>query len=242
MAESSNNPVDALLGLIQSQLLDVNTCIPATIVSYADGVARVSPTGKKRFADGDALDYPIIPNVRVCWPSFAGGLAGIRGPVKEGDPCLLVFSQQAVDGSDDRRMFDLQDAYAIMCNIGTVGKSDSVNDSDMTMYFGPAYIRLTEGGELLINAPGGTTINTPNTTHTGNVKTNGNTAIDGTTLSKGTITGMGGMGITGSGGGGATVAVTGTIEHTSGTLSSNGIVLHTHVHTGDSGGTTSPPL
>lgn len=242
MAESSNNPVDALLGLIQSQLLDVNTCIPATIVSYANGVARVSPTGKKRFADGDALDYPIIPNVRVCWPSFAGGLAGIRGPVKEGDPCLLVFSQQAVDGSDDRRMFDLQDAYAIMCNIGTVGKSDSVNDNDMTMYFGPAYIRLTEGGELLINAPGGTTINTPNTTHTGNVKTNGNTAIDGTTLSKGTITGMGGMGITGSGGGGATVSVTGTIVHTSGTLSSNGIVLHTHTHGGVQPGSGSTGL
>jgi len=247
MAESSNNPVDALLGLIQSQLLDVNTCIPATIVSYADGVARVAPTGKKRFADGDALDYPIIPNVRVCWPSFAGGLAGIRGPVREGDPCLLVFSQQAVDGSDDRRMFDLQDAYAVMCNIGTVGKSDSVNDNDMTMYFGPAYIRLTEEGALLINAPagttmhtttlqmnasGGTTINTPNTTHTGNVKTDGNTAIDGTTLSKGTITGQGGMGITGSGGGGATVAITGTLVHTSGTLSSNGIVLDSHTHSG----------
>jgi hypothetical protein len=232
MAESSNNPVDALLGLIQSQLLDVNTCIPATIVSYAEGVARVAPTGKKRFADGDALDYPIIPNVRVCWPSFAGGLAGIRGPVREGDPCLLVFSQQAVDGSDDRRMFDLQDAYAIMCNIGTVGKSDSVNDNDMTMYFGPAYIRLTEGGQLLINAPGGTTIDTPDTTHTGNVKTKGNTAIDGTTLSKGTITGQGGMGITGSGGGGATVAITGSVTQSGGSLTSNGIVLHTHTHSG----------
>lgn len=243
MAESSNNPVDALLGLIQSQLLDVNTCLPATIVSYENGIARVSPTGKKRFADGDILDYPIIPNVRICWPSFSGGLAGIKGPVKKGDPCLLVFSQQAVDGSDDRRMFDLQDAYAIMCNIGTVGKSDSANNADMTMYFGSAYIRLTEGGELMINAPGGTTINTPDTTHTGNVKTNGNTAIDGTTLSKGTITGMGGMGITGTGGGGATVSVTGTLVHTSGTLSSNGITLHTHTHGGvqTGGGSTGVP-
>lgn len=222
MAEASNNPVDALLALIQSQLLDVNTCIPATIVSFSGGLARVQPTGKKRFADGDALDYPIIPNVRVCWPSFAGGLAGIRGPVKPGDPCLLVFSQQAVDGSDDRRMFDLQDAYAVMCNLGTVGASDSVNDNDMTMYFGPAYIRLTAGGALMINAPGGTVMNTPNTTHTGNVKT------DGTTLSKGTITGQGGMGMTG----GAGVTVTGVMTQTGGVLSSNGIVLHTHTHSG----------
>lgn len=242
MAESSNNPVDALLGLIQSQLLDVNTCIPATIVSYAEGVARVSPTGKKRFADGDVLDYPIIPNVRVCWPSFAGGLAGIRGPVKEGDPCLLVFSQQAVDGSDDRRMFDLQDAYAIMCNIGTVGKSDSVNDNDMTMYFGSAYIRLTEDGSLKINAPGGTTldtaalqmnasggttIDTPQTTNTGKLTT------------QGLFTYASGMAGTG---GGAGTTISGSITQSGGALSSNGIVLATHTHGGVQPGSGSTGL
>lgn len=228
MAESSNNPVDALLGLIQSQLLDVNTCLPATIVSYENGIARVSPTGKKRFADGDTLDYPIIPNVRICWPSFSGGLAGIKGPVKKGDPCLLVFSQQAVDGSDDRRMFDLQDAYAIMCNIGTAGKSDSINNADMTMYFGPAYIRLTEGGELMINAPGGTTIKTPSTHNTGTLTTDGLLAYKN--------------GMTGTGGGAGT-NITGTITQSGGTLSSNGIVLHTHTHGGvqTGGGNTGAP-
>jgi len=76
MAETSNNPVEALMGLIRAQLLDVNTALPGVIVSYENGLARVAPTVKKRFADGDVLDYPIIPNVRVCWPSFAGGAAG----------------------------------------------------------------------------------------------------------------------------------------------------------------------
>lgn len=158
MAETSNNPVEALLGLVKSQLLDVNTALPGIIVSYENGLARVAPTGKKRFADGDVLDYPIIPNVRVCWPSFAGGTAGVKGPVKPGDKCLLVFSQQAIDGSDDRRMFDLQDAYAVMCDLGNAGAGDGGNNADMTMFFGPAYIRLTAGGALQINAPGGTTI------------------------------------------------------------------------------------
>lgn len=249
MAESSNNPVDALLGLIQSQLLDVNTCLPATIVSYADGVARVSPTGKKRFADGDALDYPIIPNVRVCWPSFAGGLAGIRGPVKEGDPCLLVFSQQAVDGSDDRRMFDLQDAYAIMCNIGTVGKSDSVNDNDMTMYFGPAYIRLTEDGALKINAPGGTTLDTT----TLQMNASGGTTIDtpstlntGTFTTKGLFTYLAGLiGLGGSGGG--RTRIQGPIDHDGvydnvGAVVSNGVTLSTHVHSGVQSGPSNTGL
>lgn len=232
MAESSNNPVDALLGLIQSQLLDVNTCLPATIVSYADGVARVSPTGKKRFADGDALDYPIIPNVRVCWPSFAGGAAGVKGPVKPGDRCLLVFSQQAIDGTDDRRMFDLQDAYAVMCDLGNAGAGDSGNNADMTMFFGAAYIRLTEAGALQINAPGGTTINTAAC----QLNASGGTTIDtpsttntGTLTTQGLFTYQAGMAGTG---GGAGTSISGPITHTGGNLSSNGIVVHTHTHSG----------
>ncbi len=229
MAESSNNPVDALLGLIQSQLLDVNTCIPATIVSYADGVARVAPTGKKRFADGDALDYPIIPNVRVCWPSFAGGTAGIKGPVKPGDNCLLVFSQQAIDGSDDRRMFDLQDAYAVMCDLGNAGAGDSGNNEDMTMFFGPAYIRLTASGALNINAPGGTTINTPDTLNTGTLTTNGLLTYND--------------GMTGIGGGNGTT-MQGDFNHTAGTITSLGKKIdgtHTHGGVQPGGGNTAVP-
>lgn len=166
MAESSNNTLEALIGLIRSQLLDVNTAIPGVIVSYASGVAHVKPSVKKRFADGDVLDFPIIPNVRVCWPSFAGGSAGIKGPVKAGDRCLLVFAQQAVDGSDDRRMFDLQDAYAVMCDLGNVGGDAGANNT-LTMYFGSSYIRLTEGGALQINAPGGITTSSPSFTNNG---------------------------------------------------------------------------
>lgn len=150
------SPVDAIIGLIDSRLMDINTCVPGTISSYADGKASVKPTVKKRFADGDVLDFPVIQNVRVCWPSFAGGQAGIKGPVKSGDKCLVVFSQQAVDGSDDRRMFDLSDAYCVMADLGNVA-ADSTNNTDLTMYFGSAYIRITEGGAVKINAPGGVT-------------------------------------------------------------------------------------
>ena len=179
MAESSNNAIDALNSMMKSHLTDVNTAIPGVIVSYANGLARVAPTGKKRFSDGDVLDYPIIPNVRVCWPSFSGGAAGIKGPVKPGDRCLLVFSQQAIDGTDDRRMFDLQDACAIMCDIGNASVSDSTNNDDLTVYFGEAHIRLTASGELIINAPGGTAI-TGNIAHSGGSITSLGKRIDGT--------------------------------------------------------------
>lgn len=173
MAETSNDLVEALQGMIRSQLLDVNTCMPGTIVSYANGLARVQPVGKKRFADGDALDYPVIPNVRVCWPSFAGGAAGVKGPVKPGDNCLLVIAQQAVDGSDDRRMFDLSDAYAVMCDVGNAGAGDSGNNDTMTMFFGAAFIKLTASGQLLINAPGGTVVTTPSLSNSGTLSNAG---------------------------------------------------------------------
>ena len=229
MAETSNNPVEALLGLVKSQLLDVNTALPGIIVSYENGLARVVPTGKKRFADGDVLDYPIIPNVRVCWPSFAGGTAGVKGPVKPGDKCLLVFSQQAIDGSDDRRMFDLQDAYAVMCDLGNAGAGDSGNNADMTMFFGPAYIRLTEGGALNIHAPGGTTIDTPSTLNTGTLTTEGLLTYQD--------------GLAGTGGGNGT-SISGNLVHTSGSITSLGKKIdgsHTHsgVQTG-SGNTGAP--
>jgi len=229
MAETSNNPVEALLGLVKSQLLDVNTALPGVIVSYENGLARVVPTGKKRFADGDVLDYPIIPNVRVCWPSFAGGTAGVKGPVKPGDKCLLVFSQQAIDGSDDRRMFDLQDAYAVMCDLGNAGAGDSGNNEDMTMFFGPAYIRLTAAGALDINAPGGTTINTPSTHNTGTLTTNG------------LLTYQDGM--TGTGGGSGT-QISGDINHTAGSITSLGKKIdgtHTHGGVQTGGGNTAVP-
>jgi len=154
MAENSNNLEDALIGLVQGQLADVNTAMPGIIASYANGYASIVPTGKKRFADGDELDFPTIHNVPVCWPSFAGGLAGFSGPVSAGDKCLIVFAQQATDGSDDLRQFDMTDAYAVLCDPGNAGAG-----SGLSMFWGGASITIDAGGAVTIEAPGGLTIN-----------------------------------------------------------------------------------
>lgn len=225
MAES--NQIDALLALINARLLDVNTAIPGIIVSYANGLASVMPSGKKRYADGDILDFPIIHNARVCWPSFSGGAAGIKGPVTAGDRCLLVFAQQAVDGTDDRRMFDLQDVYAVMADLGNTGPGDSANNADMTMYFGSAHIRLTSAGALNISAPGGTTIDTPQTTNTGKLTTQGLLTYQ--------------QGMAGTGGGGIT-QIAGSIVHTGGSITSLGNKIDgSHTHPDPQGGNTGAP-
>jgi len=218
MAEASNHLLDALIGLVRAQLLDVNTAIPGTIVSYADGLAKVLPTAKKRYADGDALDFPIIPNARVCWPSFAGGTAGVKGPVRAGDRCLLVFSQQATDGSDDRRMFDLQDVYAVMCDLGQSAAPGDDNES-MSLFFGSAFLKFSPTGALTINAPGGTTFNTPETLTTGKLKTQGLFTYQ--------------AGLSGTGGSGVAATISGDIVHVAGSITSLGRPIDgSHTHSG----------
>jgi hypothetical protein len=169
MAEVSNSFDDAILAMIQGQLSGVNTCIEGTITAYADGYASIVPNGKKRFADGDELDFPTVHNVPIVWPSFLGGAGGIKGPVFVGDGCLLVFAQQAADGSDDLRQHDMTDAYAIPFNKGSVAPD---NDA-LTMYLGDASISIDIYGVVRITAPYGLIIDS-HITAQNSITANGN--------------------------------------------------------------------
>jgi len=171
--------VDALRKLIDSKTGEINTSLPGVIVSYASGRASVQPIPKKRYADGDVLPFPILQNVRVCWPSFAGGMAGVKGPIMPGDKCLIVFSQQAVDGTDDMRRFDISDAYVIPCDLGTAGPGDSGNNADLTMFYGTGSIRIGAGGAMTITAPGGVTITAPSVSNSGTLTNTGAATLTG---------------------------------------------------------------
>lgn len=187
--------VDALRKMVDSRLYEVNTSMPGTIISYSSGRASVKPTPKKQFPDGDVLDFPIIQNARVCWPSFAGGTAGVKGPINPGDKCLIVIAQQAVDGTDDPRRFDMSDAYVIPCDLG-IATGESSDNASMMMFFGGAYIKITQAGGLDINAPGGVAITTPSLSNTGTLTNSGATTLQSTlqagqsTLSGATIAGI----------------------------------------------------
>jgi hypothetical protein len=227
MSEVTEDPLAALRGLIQSEMIDLNTSIPAVVVSYSGGLASVRPIGNKRFADGDSLPFPVIHAVPVRWPVFNGGSCGVRGPIKAGDKCHLVFAQQATDSTDDLRRHDLTDAYALMCD--NSANSQGGNDSDMVMYFGPAYIKITAAGKVEIKAPGGVLIDTPDTINTGTFTTQGLftflNGMIGSTLS------------------GVSAVITGAINFV-GTLTSNGKnISDSHTHTGvDAGPDTSGPV
>lgn len=223
MAESSEDFLASMRGLIRSEMVDLNTSIDGIVVDYADGLATVRPIGNK-VIDEESQPFPLIYRVPIRWPSFVGGNAGIKGPVTQGDKVQIIFGQQARDGSDDARRFDLTDAYAIIASNEISG--GGANNSDMIMWFGSASIRITASGQIVITAPAGIDYVAPTNTY------------NGTQTTQGLITGAGGFVI--GGGTGATATITGNVD-INGTVTNNGKNIgSTHTHGGvQPGGGTS---
>ena len=195
MAEQTDDFVASLKNVIQNEMAGINTSLDGEIISYSNGIATIKPLANKMFEDGDSLPFPNLVNVPIRWPSFNGGKCGIKGPIRKGDKVLIIFSQQAIDGTLDQRKFDLSDAYAIPC--GQIGGQASNND-DMIMWFGDAYIKLGADGKLEIKAPGGSKIITPDNEFTGNNKVSGNQETQGTTTNSGETSMNGGFSSQGS--------------------------------------------
>lgn len=225
MADIDFDNAERLRRIIQDEIAEINTAIPAIIVSYEDGLAKVQPIGSRVAPEGERIEYPVISSVPVIWPRFAGDTAGVKGPVRPGDKCMLQFSQRNLDaflesGEDDTRMHDLSDAVAIMGVYKDVS-GNAANNADMIMYFGDAYIKLTPAGKLEIYAPGGTFIDTPEAENTGKL------------LNRQEITGQKGLDVTGiHGASGVSSRVTGNFMVRNGDMSAGGISFGSHVHGG----------
>ena len=224
MAEQTDDFVSSLRSLIKSEMIDVNTSINGVVTAYANGLATVRPTASKAYQDGESVAFPLIYAVPVRWPSFNGGQCGFKGPIKPGDNVLIVFAQQAIDGTDDQRRFDLNDAYCIPAHNATTAQGG--NNDDTVMYFGSAYIKFDASGSMEINAPGGCKTIAPTNLFTGKVTING------------LLTFIGGM--VGSAMSGSSAVFSGAVQFI-GTITSNGKdIASTHTHTGvtPGGGTT----
>lgn len=114
--------VQQLKNAVQESIDGVHTCIPGEIVSFdaAKCTAIVKPTGKFKRPDGQKVDYPQIAQVPVHFQQSSSQESSICFPVKPGDGCLLIFSEQALDawrsGGEDfpDLKHDLTNAIAIM--------------------------------------------------------------------------------------------------------------------------------
>lgn len=107
--------------LMSDMIGQIHTAIPGTISSFdpASCQATVQPIGKFKKPDGSTMDFPAVSGVPVVLIQSSGQQATVAYPVKSGDGCLLVFSEQALDswmsGGDQKSelRFDLTNCMAI---------------------------------------------------------------------------------------------------------------------------------
>lgn len=123
--------VNRIVETAQKAAGDIHTAVPATIVSFnpEKGQATVKPVMKFTTEGGNTMDYPQISGVPVLFQQYMDQKATIGFPVKPGDGCLLVVSEQSIDywmyGQDTgtNLKFDLTNA---ICIPGLFTKANSV--------------------------------------------------------------------------------------------------------------------
>lgn len=116
---------EVIRAAIDSRLLDMHTCIPATVVTYnpltqtVDAQPAIKRSVEKRDGSYAHEKLPIVMNVPVMWQR--GGGFALRLPLATGDTVWLVFSEAAtaqwrttgqVSEPGDLRRFDLSYAAA----------------------------------------------------------------------------------------------------------------------------------
>lgn len=225
---STSTLLDALQDAIRASLAELNTCLPAVVLSYDAGSqkATVQPTVKRFYRDGTSPSRPPITDVPVVFPAAGGGI--ISFPIAAGDTVMLMFSQRSLDkwlvssggevNPEDRRMHSFSDAIAIPGLVPFQNSLHSDPESVIIKYKGNK-IQLAPDGSVTIDAPSGHIIN-------GDTIVNGNTVVNGALVVSNAVTA-------------ASVTAPGAIA--GGSLSANGLDMNTHVHTGTNGtGTTGP--
>lgn len=235
-------------------LAEVNTAIPAEVISYdpASQKCSVKPGIRRQYDDDTVVERAVIQDVPVVFPAGGGSLLSF--PIKPGDTVLVVFSQRSIDkwvrgnGGDvvpgDSRKHAYSDAIAIP-GLVPFANNLSPNADDAELKFGDASIRLVEDdqinisvgessvvldadGTVTITASTKVTVDTPLAEFTGNVTVAGN------------------LGVTGDANIDSNVNVTGDIDAfgdvTANEVStSGGIVLGTHKHPITSGSSAPGP-
>ena len=152
--------------MIETALSEINTQIPATVISYdaATNRAVVKPDLPKRVASDESLPAPNIVEVPIVWAASGGGASTLTMPIKPGDGVMLSFQQRSMEGwlsgnkdmPDDPRQFDLSDCVAIP---GCQPSGIVADPNDVVLKFNKAELRIKPDGTIVIgNDKGGVTI------------------------------------------------------------------------------------
>lgn len=169
----------------------IHTAIPGEIVSYdpSKGQATVRPIMKYTTKGGSLIAYLKITGVPVLFQQHMGQQATVAFPVKPGDGCLLVVSEQSLDywmfgqetGTDLR--FDLTNA---VCIPGLFVPANTVVaeacDQD-------AVIADTSGTRITIKSDGNIIMDAKLVTINADVRVNGKVTASGDVISEDRVSG-----------------------------------------------------
>jgi phage baseplate assembly protein gpV len=233
---------DVLQLAFKNMMNNMHTCLPGEVKKYDHTIqkATVLPLIKKNYKDGKSQSLPLIVNVPVIWPRSSN--ASMTFPVNAGDGVLLLFSERALENwlalggeqiPGDARKFDLTDAIAIPGLYPFSTPSLSENNTDVLIKYNSTTVRITQSGDVNIDTPTNVNINAGN-----NIAMTAGSQI---TMAAPLI-GMSANGVTATINGGGNVSIDGPVVTTDtidtpGDITSGGISLQTHVHSGvQSGG------
>lgn len=151
---------EVLQNAIRADLLDMHTMMPAKVEKYDSDTqkASISPLLKKKYTNGDIVQFAVINDIPVQWPS--GGDAFIHMPLKVGDIGMAVFAERSLDKwlsggggavlPDDPRHHNITDAVFIP-GIRTFTEAFAVPNPDRaTIKNGSMIIELDASGKIKI--------------------------------------------------------------------------------------------
>lgn len=163
----SDNQVQAIInGWTKQQIDNAHVALPGVITSYnpSSNRASVKPTGNFKAKDGRALPYPVIYNAPIVFPTGSGGRAGITFPIKSGDGCLIVFSDESLSGyldgvgnPSDPRKHSMNDAIVIPGLYASGATSEASNPSETCMTCNGSIARMDES-HFILELASGTTV------------------------------------------------------------------------------------
>lgn len=149
---------------IEARLCDLHVSLPGRIVSYEQQTqkAKVQPEIKREYADGRALELPVLTDVPVVWPR--AGKAYLHFPLKAGDQVTILFNERSLDewkekgGSiqvKERRKHSLSDAVCMPGGYPFNNVFVPENNTDAFLVNDKGQYRITPAGKFEFKGNGG---------------------------------------------------------------------------------------
>ena len=247
--ERISDPEEAEQKKLDSLSAQIRVAMPGIVkgvnLAAQTVTVQIALQGKISDENGEAwVNMPLLQDVPIVWPR-AGGFA-LTLPVKAGDECLVVFGDRCIDSwwqsggvqkPMDERTHDLSDAFAVFGITSQPRKLANVQaDAIELRDDGRANWLQIKNGSINAVTTGAITAKcaTADIDASGSARIKApTTTVEGNLIVTGSITGQGGMSI--SGGSGA--SVTGNLT-TTGDVKAGGISLQGHTHTCPDGQTS----